>query len=126
MAMEYKDLLALMKATAKAAPSAPVNFSYEGKPQTFSYEAMNETLRKELNEYVGTYALYRENKNMLFSLIEETMDDLLPKRVLEQYGQFADVRTFAQGTKPIFKHKTGRMRAKQFIKIGRASCRERV
>lgn len=85
MAMEYKDLLALMKATAKAAPSAPVNFSYEGKPQTFSYEAMNETLRKELNEYVGTYALYRENKNMLFSLIEETMDDLLPKRVLEQY-----------------------------------------
>ena len=125
MAMEYKDLLALMKATAKAAPSAPVNFSYEGKPQTFSYEAMNETLRKELNEYVGTYALYRENKNMLFSLIEETMDDLLPKRVLEQYGQFADVRTFAQGTKPIFKHKTGRMRAKQFItRVGLAGIYE--
>ena len=123
MALEFKDLLNLMKTVAKADPSAPTAYSY--KNESYSYEALNETLRSEMNELAGTYSLYRENKNTLFALIEQTMDDLLPKRVLEQYGQFAEVKTFAQGDKPIFKHRTGKMRAKQFItRVGLAGIYE--
>ena len=29
--------------------------------------------------------------------MEETIDDVLPKKVLEQYGQFAEIKTFATG-----------------------------
>jgi len=66
--LEKNELLALMKATAKASRSAPVAYSFNG--ENLSYDALNETLRKELNEYAGTWAQYRENKNLIFSLIE--------------------------------------------------------
>lgn len=121
--LDRNNLLTLMKVTALAKPSSTAAYSYEGK--NYSSDALNETLRKELNELAGTYSLYRENKNTLFSLIEETIDDILPKRVLEQYGDFAEVKTFAQGDKPIFKRKLGKMRAKQFItKVGLAGIYE--
>ena len=122
--LDRKDLVALMKQVAKANPSAPVAYSFGG--QDLSYEALNETLRRELNELAGTYALYRENKNLIFSIIEETLDEVLPKKVVEQYNQFAEVRTFAQGDKILFRRKlTSNQRAKQFItRVGLAGIYE--
>ena len=121
--MDFGKTLSLMKTVASIDPKVTTTYNYNG--QSVSYSALNEILRDDLNELVGTYALYRENKNVLFSLIEQTMDDLLPRRVLERYGDFAEIKTFAQGTKPIFRHKTGRMRAKQFItKVGLAGIYE--
>ena len=112
--LDRNNLVALMKQVAKANSSTPATYSFNG--ESLSVEAMNELLRKELNELAGTYALYRENKNQIFSLIEETMNEVLPKRVIEQYNQFAEVKTFAQGDKPIFTRKLGsNVRAKQFI-----------
>lgn len=124
MALDRENLVALMKQVAKANPSAPVAYSFGDKQ--LSYEALNETLRNELNELAGTWSLYRENKNYIFSLIEETLDDVLPKKVVEQYSQFAEVKTFAQGDKPIFKRKLNtRARAKQFItRVGLAGIYE--
>ena len=112
--LDKNNLLALMKTVAKADVSAPTSYSFNG--ENFSYEALNETLRRELNEYAGDYASYRDNKNMIFSLIEETLDEILPKKVMKQYEAFAEVKTFAQGDKPIFRRKlTSNKRAKQFI-----------
>ena len=125
MALDRKNLVALMKQVAKADSSAPVAYSFGG--QNLSYEALNETLRNELNELAGTYALYRENKNLIFSLIEETLDEVLPKKVVQQYDQFAEVKTFAQGDKPIFRRPITqtRQRAKQFItRVGLAGMYE--
>lgn len=121
--LEKNELLKLMKATAKADNSAPVAYSFNG--ENLSYDALNETLRRELNEYAGTFAQYRENKNLIFSLIEETMDEVLPKKVMENYGQFAEVKTIAQGDKAIFLRHQDRQRAKQFItKVGLAGIYE--
>ena len=112
--LDKNNLLALMKTVAKADVSAPTSYSFNG--ESFSYEALNETLRRELNEYAGDYASYRDNKNLIFSLIEETLDEVLPKKVTKQYEQFAEVKTFAQGDKPIFRRQlTSNKRAKQFI-----------
>ena len=124
MALDRENLVALMKQVAKANPSAPVAYSFGDKQ--LSYEALNETLRSELNELAGTWSLYRENKNLIFSMIEETLDEVLPKKVVEQYNQFAEVKTFAQGDKPIFKRKLNtRARAKQFItRVGLAGIYE--
>ena len=122
--LDRNNLVALMKQVAKADPSAPVAYSHGGK--TLSYEDLNETLRNELNELAGTYSLYRENKNLIFQMIEETLDEVLPKKVIEQYDQFAEVRTFAQGDKPVFRRKLNtRARAKQFItRVGLAGIYE--
>ena len=114
MALDKNNLVALMKQVAKADPSAPVAYSFGD--QQLSYEALNETLRNEMNELAGTYALYRENKNLIFSMIEETLDEILPKKVAQQYEQFAETKTFAQGDKPVFRRPLNtRARAKQFI-----------
>ena len=122
--LDKNNIVALMKQVAKADPSAPIAYSYDGK--NLSYEDLNETLRNELNELAGTYSAYRENKNLIFAMIEETLDEVLPKKVIQQYEQFAEVRTFAQGDKPIFRRKlNSRNRAKQFItRVGLAGIYE--
>ena len=103
MSLNKTDLIKLAKTVANANPSSQVAYSF-GEDK-FSYADLNDTLRNELRELAGTYALYRENKNTIFSLIEETIDDVLPKKVLEQYGQFAEIKTFAQGDKRVFTQK---------------------
>ena len=122
--LEFNELLQLMKAAAKANASAPTSYSFNG--QNLSYEALNETLREELNELCGSNAAYRENKNTIFSLIEQTLDEVLPRKVTESYMQFAEVKVFGQGDKPIFRRKlNSNNRAKQFItRIGLAGVYE--
>lgn len=121
--LQKDELLKLMKTVAHANPSAPTAYSYNG--ENFSYTALNESLRREMNEIAGTYNLYRENKNTIFSLIEETLNEVVPARTLERYGQFAETKTFAQGDKPVFTRRMGHMRAKQFItRVGLAGIYE--
>lgn len=122
--LDFNNLLQLMKVTAKADASAPTSYSFNG--QNLSYDALNETLRRELNELAGTNAAYRENKNTIFSLIEQTLDEVLPRKVTETYMQFAEVKTFGQGDKPIFRRKlNSNNRAKQFItRVGLAGVYE--
>ena len=119
--LERKQLVAMMKAAAQATPST--SYSYNGEQLTSA--ALNQTLREQFNEIAGTYELYRENKNLIFSLVEQTVNDILPTQINNAYGQFAEVRTFAQGDTAIFTRKVGRQRAKQFItRVGLAGVYE--
>ena len=123
--LNRENLVKLATTVARADASAPTAYSFNG--ESFSYEALEETLRAELNEYAGTYALYRENKNLIFSVLEETLDEILPKKVQEAYSKFAEVKTYRQGDKPIFRRKLSgsKRRAKQFItKVGLAGIYE--
>jgi len=126
MSLNRTDLVKLAKVVANANPSSQVAYSFND--EKFSYEDLNDTLRNELRELAGTFQLYRENKNTIFALIEETINDVLPKKVMEQYGQFAEVKTYGQGERPVFKQKisaASRKRAKQFItKVGLAGVYE--
>ena len=83
--LDRANLVNLAKIVARANPSASVAYSWQDK--SLSYEALNETLRQEFNAIAGTNALYRENKNLVFSIIEEVMDDILPKKVEKQYDK---------------------------------------
>ena len=126
MALSRKDLITLAKTVANANPSSQVAYSFGD--EKFSYADLNETLREQCRELAGTYALYRENKNTIFALMEETIDDVLPKKVLEQYGQFAEIKTYGQGDRPVFTQRittAAKRRAKQFVtKVGLAGIYE--
>lgn len=126
MALSKKDLIALGKKVASANPSVATAFAYNG--ESFNYEQLNDTFRDELLEISSTYALFRENKNTIFSLMEEIIDDVLPKKVLEAYGQFAEIKTFKQGDKPVFVQRitsAAKRRGKQFVtKVGLAGIYE--
>lgn len=125
MALDRKNLVQLGIMVAKANPSAPTSYSFNG--ESFSYETLNETLRREFAELVGSYAAYRENKNYIFSIMEEIISDVVPKKVAIAYEQFAETKVFKQGDKPLFRRKLGnsRTRAKQFItRVGLAGVYE--
>ena len=126
MALEFKDMLTLTKLVANAKPSAPVAYSYGDKQ--FSYSDLADTVRSEFAALAPDYRTYKVNQNTIFALLEQTIDDVLPKRVLEQYSQFAEIKTFSQGYKPIFTQKitqASKRRAKQFIgKVGLAGLYE--
>jgi len=116
MALNRNSLFTLAHKVADANPSAPVAYSFENK--NYSYADLDNTLREELNSLIGTYALWRENHNIVFALMEEIITDKLPAKVMQQYGAFAEVKTYRQGEKPIFTQKiteASRRRAKQFI-----------
>ena len=126
MALEFKDMLTLTKLVANAKPSAPVAYSYGDKQ--FSYSDLADTVRSEFAALAPDYRTYKVNQNTIFALLEQTIADVLPKRVLEQYSQFAEIKTFSQGDKPIFTQKitqASKRRAKQFIgKVGLAGLYE--
>ena len=118
--MTYAELLALGKIVVNANPSAPTAYSW-GEDK-FTYTTLSETFAKELNK------LHQEDSKKAYALMEEVINDILPKKVLEQYGQFAEIKTFAQGDKPVFVQRiteASRRRAKQFItKVGLAGAYE--
>jgi hypothetical protein len=116
MALNRDQLIELARANAKASLNPSVAYSFEG--EKLSADALDKTFVKELNELGRTPQDFRENKNLIYTLMEIGLTEVLPQKVLQAYGQFADVRTFPQGTKPVYKvriSEASKKRAKQFV-----------
>lgn len=126
MLLKTEDFVKLAKIAAKAKPSTPVAYSFNG--ENFSYDEVQETLRAQFAELAPDYRGYRENKNTIFRIIEETLSEIVPQRVKDNYDRFAEVKHFGQGEKPIFRRKNlnnARNRGKQFItRVGLAGIYE--
>lgn len=113
--MELLKFDSLVKLAVAASNKTAFSFSENEK---YSAEQTSDLLRAQMNELAGDYRSFRENKNTIFSLIEQTIDEVLPAKVLQQYEQFADVSTVPQGDKVVFVRRiteASRMRAKQFV-----------
>ena len=116
MALTKEELIELARANAKASLNPSKTFSFNG--ENLTAEALNRTFIKELNALGKNPQDFRENKNLIYTLMEVGLTEVLPQKVLQSYGQFADVQTFPQNTKPVYKIKiseASRRRAKQFV-----------
>lgn len=116
MALSKNELIELARASAKASLNPSMSYSYQN--EKFSAEALSKTFVKELNELGSTPQKFRENQNLIYTLLEVGLTEVLPVKVLQAYGQFADVKTFEQGTQPVFTvriSEASRKRAKQFV-----------
>lgn len=110
--LKYDSLVKLAKAAA-----AKTSFSFSAD-ESYTAEKTNKLFREQMNLLAHDYRSFRENKNTIFSLIEQTIDEVLPDKVLQQYEQFADVTNVPQGDKVVFVRRiteASRMRAKQFV-----------
>ena len=85
-------------------------------PAEYSASDVNETLREELKAF-NSYSYYRANKNVLFQLIEEIANVVVPKKVIAQFGSFAEVQSVNLGEKIVFKQRTGVSRGKRFVTV---------
>ena len=113
--MQLLEFDSLKKLAHAAANNVSLSFSAD---ESYSGEQANELLRAQLNLMAPSYREFEKNKNLIFELVETSLDEILPQRVLDQYEQFADVSVVSQGDKAIFRQRiteASRIRAKQFV-----------
>jgi len=126
MLLKTEEIVKLAKIATKASPSSPVAYSFNG--ENFGYSEVQDTLRDQFAQLAPDYRTYRENKNTIFRIIEESLSETVPERTKLNYEQWAEVKRFGQGDKPIFRRKTmnrNRNRGKQFItRVGLAGIYE--
>lgn len=116
--MELMNFDEIKKLARAAAHNTPLTFSVNGAEESFDANTVNRTLREQFNLLAGDYKSFRRNEVAVFELIEQTIDDVLPLKVMQQFEQFADVQTVAQGDKAIFRVRiteAARKRAKSFV-----------
>ena len=120
--LERTQLIELAKASAKASLNPTKTFSYGG--ENVSAEALKATFCNELNELGKTAQDFRRNQNLIFELLEIAITEVVPVKVLQSYKELADVKTYGNNDKPIFKvniSEASKKRAKQFVtKVGLA------
>ena len=87
-------------------------------PAEFSAENVdvNEALAGELNSLAGSINEFMKNRYDIYEIIIETADEIVPNKVIDAVGIFAEVKTVGQGQKALFKVPgLGKNRAKQFL-----------
>lgn len=110
--MNEEGLRALARAAAK---KEPLTYSNNEK---YSAEDVNDLLRAQFEMLAPNYQGFRRNEPLIYDLIENTIDEILPNKVKQQYERFADVQTIAQGDQAVFKLRiteAARKRAKAFV-----------
>jgi hypothetical protein len=91
----------------------------------FSVADVNDSLREEVNALASDYNAYRRNKLDIFEIIQTVVDEVVPNKVINIMGQFAEIKTVPHGVRVSFKKKLGKNRAKQFItRVGVAGVYE--
>lgn len=84
-------------------------------PSTYSVDNVNEALRDELKQMAGSVNQFMKNRYDIYDIIIETADDVVPNKVSDAVGIFAEVQNVPQGQKALFKVKRGKSRGKKFI-----------
>ena len=84
-------------------------------PETFSVNDVNAAFVDGLKELAGTYNQFMKNRYDIYDIIIDSIDEILPKNVIDALSPFAEVRTVGQGQKAMFRVKKGRARAKKFL-----------
>lgn len=110
--LDNKNLKTLMYKAADLAPTASITFN----EKEFNADTLNQALRSELNDRLisGGMAI-TANRELVYALIAEVVDDLLPKRVFDVMNQFAEIKNIPNGDKLVFKRRKGRVRGRNFV-----------
>lgn len=109
-----KDLLAHVGA-AMLGVTASGNFS----AADINRAAINEIKTEFFGDEVIDYKSVRRHENEIFDLIETKVDEILPAKLQDVFGRFAEIKTFPRNAKVEFYiEKLGRSRAKLVISKG--------
>lgn len=84
-------------------------------PETFSVENVNEALADGLRAMCGSVNQFMKNRYDIYDIVITAADEIVPNKVIDALGIFAEVQQVAQGQKALFKVKKGRNRAKKFL-----------
>lgn len=99
-----KDIIDLAIATA----------TKENIPSEFTAADLEASLREQLSAFQD-YKYLRKHAADLYEIIEEVANIVIPRKVLEQFGGFAEIRRKEYGEKISFTVRTGKYRGKKFV-----------
>lgn len=108
-----KELKSLLYAAFENRPSA--NFSAEDVNEA----AVNAIMQKAGLSKDSSSRELRAKEADVFALIEESVDEILPKKLEQVLGEFSEIKTFARDAEVVFNiEKIGKNRAKLVISKG--------
>jgi hypothetical protein len=85
-------------------------------PANFTAATVDEALRGELQAMCSSINNFMRNRYDIYDIIITTADEVVPNKVIDVMGTFAEIRQVPQGQKALFKvGKLGRARAKKFL-----------
>ncbi len=86
----------------------------ENIPTEFTTADLENSLREQLSPFQD-YKYFRKHAADLYEIIEEVANIVIPRRVLEQFGGFAEIKRKGYGEKISFTVRTGKNRGKKFV-----------
>lgn len=86
----------------------------ENIPSEFTAADLENSLREQLSAFQD-YKYLRKHAADLYEIIEEVANIVIPRKVLEQFGGFAEIRRKGYGEKISFTIRTGKYRGKKFV-----------
>lgn len=84
-------------------------------PTNFSVENVNEAFVDGLRDMAGSINQFMKNRYDIYEIITTTVDDIVPNKVIDGVGIFAEVQVVPQGQKALFRKKLGKARAKKYL-----------
>lgn len=85
-------------------------------PTNFSVESVDAALLDGVKEMCGSVNQFMKNRHDIYEIIITAADEVVPNKVIDAIGIFAEVQTVAQGQKAVFKRGViGKNRAKKFL-----------
>lgn len=100
-----------IKELARISAGGKIPANYE----KHSMDAVNNALADGFKEMAGSINQFMKNRYDIYEIIVQAVDDVVPNRVIDGIGIFADVRQVPQGQKAVFTRRLGRSRAKKFL-----------
>ena len=84
-------------------------------PAEYTSSQVDAALVDGLRGLADTINHFMKNRYDIYDIIITAADEVVPNKVIDSLGIFAEVQQVAQGQKAMFKKKLGKARAKQFL-----------
>lgn len=85
-------------------------------PETYELGTVDEALRGEIAKMCDSVNNFMRNRYDIYDIIITTADEIVPNKVIDVMGIFAEIKSVPQGQKALFKRgMVGRNRAKKFL-----------
>ena len=85
-------------------------------PETYEVGTVDEALRGEIAKMCDSVNNFMRNRYDIYDIIITTADEIVPNKVIDVMGIFAEIKSVPQGQKALFKRgMVGRNRAKKFL-----------
>lgn len=94
---------------------APYSARRTSPKAEFSVQSVRAAFSDELKELTKSINSWNKNKYDFFEIVMNEADEIVPAKVVQHIGAFANVHNVPLLQKVVLKHKRGRTRAKQFV-----------